>query len=319
MSVKENIVAWRAFLSVADSGSIKQAAIELDQDMSQISRLIAGLEDEFGFPLFNRKTRPLALTQKGDMLRKHARHYVAVFDDLIAKASDLADACVRYRLCFPVNVGRDALIDQLVDYKAIDPTIEFELVSECDHEDILSHRVDLALLPYQPPAKGLLIWDIGEGFNVPVASPEYIEKYGYPEGPEDLARHTVILRTGRNYPSYDELYCEGKKAPFKPGKVGLTGDALSCRSAATAGLGIAMDVSFDLIKRELFNGDLIPVLGGWHRKPWRMSLVMSRENSDKPRLMHFAEWFAAREKKDNEARWKSMFIRFGHPHKPEGS
>lgn len=62
----------------------------------------------------------------------------------------------RYRLCYPVNVGRDPLIGQLQDYQKIDPSIEFELMSECNHEDVLAERVNIAYLPYKPPAKGLL-------------------------------------------------------------------------------------------------------------------------------------------------------------------
>lgn len=62
----------------------------------------------------------------------------------------------RYRLCYPLNVGRDPLIGQLQDYQKIAPLIDFELMNECDHEDVLAERVDIAYLSYKPPAKGLL-------------------------------------------------------------------------------------------------------------------------------------------------------------------
>lgn len=63
-----------------------------------------------------------------------------------------------------------------------------------DHEDVISGKVDIAYLPYRPPAEGLFIWDVNKVGNVPLATPEYVRRRGNPQSPEDLRTHDIILR-----------------------------------------------------------------------------------------------------------------------------
>lgn len=317
MQSKENLEAWRVFVSVIQTGSIKQTAIELNMDMSAVSRLLSGLESDFGFKLFNRQTRPMTLTSNGRVLSPHAEKLFEHFNQVSEIAASLTGSAVRYRLCFPLNVGRDTLIDQLIDYRKIDPRLEFDLMSECDHEDVLSGRVDIALLPYKPPVRGLVMWSTGTGFNFPLATPDYLMENGTPESPEDLKNHAVILRTGRNYPPSYFLCRRTEKKPLVWNRVSFSGDALSCKAAVMADAGIAIDLSFDLCKQEILKGELVPVLNGLHRTPWEMTLVMTERLQSNARLMQFCRWLVERESVDNQARWKPMFRMLGgEPNNP---
>lgn len=93
--------------------------------------------------------------------------------------------------------------------------------------------------------------------------------------------------------------------------IGFKGDALFCKAAVLADIGIAMDLSFDLCKLEILAGELVPVLNGWHCAPWDMNIVMSEKNEENAQLVQFAKWLADREIIDNKARWAPMFLRFG--------
>ena len=44
----DNLMAWRAFIAVARSGSFSTAAEQLDRDKSTISRAVASLEKALG-------------------------------------------------------------------------------------------------------------------------------------------------------------------------------------------------------------------------------------------------------------------------------
>lgn len=180
MQTKDNLEAWRVFVSVARTGSIKETAIEQNLDMSAASRLLSSLETDLGFPFFDRHSRPMALTERGQSLVHHAEQLLAYFSQVNEIARSLSGNAVRYKLCYPLNVGRSNLIEQLNDYKKIDPLLEFDLMSECDHEDVLSGRVDIALLPYRPPSKGLVMWSVGKGLNFPLATPAYLKRHGTP-------------------------------------------------------------------------------------------------------------------------------------------
>ena len=137
MQTKDNLEAWRVFVSVARTGSIKETAIEQNLDMSAASRFLSSLETDLGFPFFDRHSRPMALTERGQSLVHHAEQLLAYFSQVNEIARSLSGNAVRYKLCYPLNVGRSNLIEQLNDYKKIDPLLEFDLMSECDHEDVL--------------------------------------------------------------------------------------------------------------------------------------------------------------------------------------
>jgi len=59
---------WRAFLAIAELGSITRAALYLDQDQSVLSRRINALERECNARLFNRTGRGVNLSEVGERL-----------------------------------------------------------------------------------------------------------------------------------------------------------------------------------------------------------------------------------------------------------
>ena len=61
----DRLAALRLFVRVARAGNFSRAAREFGMSQPSASRIIAGLENEIGAPLFIRTTRALALTQAG--------------------------------------------------------------------------------------------------------------------------------------------------------------------------------------------------------------------------------------------------------------
>lgn len=59
---------WRAFVAIAELGSITRAALHLDQDQSVLSRRINALERECNARLFNRTGRGVHLSEVGERL-----------------------------------------------------------------------------------------------------------------------------------------------------------------------------------------------------------------------------------------------------------
>jgi len=76
----------RAFVAVAQDGSITRAAQRLHLTPSALSMLVSGLENEVGVRLFERTTRKLALTDAGQTLLPSItqvfQHLDTAFDDL---------------------------------------------------------------------------------------------------------------------------------------------------------------------------------------------------------------------------------------------
>lgn len=72
----------RTFVTVAEAQSVQDAGVRLGLTQSAVSRLIQRLEGELGVVLFDRQTKPLALTRDGELALAHARRVLAATADL---------------------------------------------------------------------------------------------------------------------------------------------------------------------------------------------------------------------------------------------
>ena len=64
-TTSSNIVAWKVFVKIPETGSLSRAAIELALSVSKLSRLLAQIEDDLGETLIDRSRRPLHPTAFG--------------------------------------------------------------------------------------------------------------------------------------------------------------------------------------------------------------------------------------------------------------
>jgi DNA-binding transcriptional LysR family regulator len=72
----------RAFLAVAEAGSVTAAAEELGYSQPGMSQRIGTLERELGCVLFRRKGRGMTLTHEGQLLMPYARMTVMMLRDI---------------------------------------------------------------------------------------------------------------------------------------------------------------------------------------------------------------------------------------------
>ncbi|MFN3546669.1 MAG: LysR family transcriptional regulator [Mesorhizobium sp.] len=77
------------FQLVARLGSVRQTAQVLNVAPSSISRVIKGLEDEIGTPLFERVRQRLKLTSAGELLLYHARQSTSELSRAWSEINDL--------------------------------------------------------------------------------------------------------------------------------------------------------------------------------------------------------------------------------------
>ena len=78
----------RQFLVIAEHGNFTRAAEELGLSQPALSRSIQRLEESLGQPVFERKTRSVALTEAGSLLRTRAEQILAIIEDTKAEISD---------------------------------------------------------------------------------------------------------------------------------------------------------------------------------------------------------------------------------------
>lgn len=78
----------RAFVSVADSGSVSRAAHELNVTQSAVTRRLQRLETSLGTTLLDRRTRPVMLTRAGEAVLERCRRLINDLREVRAVASN---------------------------------------------------------------------------------------------------------------------------------------------------------------------------------------------------------------------------------------
>lgn len=302
MKISERLLPWQVLLSLSEGKGFALAADRFGRDDAFYCRLIHNLENEIGIKLTEPHSRPIRLSVEARELLPEARDFLEASERLNKKISQSGNRQLYVRLGIPINVPRAGFVEVIQAYQQKDPNLQVEILSEIDHEDVLSGKVDIAYLPYRPSPEGLFIWDVNKVDNVPLATPEYIRRYGNPQNPKDLANHNLILRTGRNYPVTKQLYKNGQKQTLTFHKIAFAGDVLTGKEWLMAGAGIAIDLSLAFCWEDIKQGKLVPVLNGWKRCPWDLTMVVKRQDLSNRRLIALARALVEHETKSSQTR-----------------
>lgn len=89
-------------------------------------------------------------------------------------------------------------------------------------------------------------------------------------------------------------------------------DAYSCRTHLIAGEGISVDLVPSFVADELMRGDIVPVLPGWHRRPWEIC-VCRRDSDHSPLVSEMADLIVENFKKHTVDSWMFWYRYFSIP------
>lgn len=79
----------KAFVAAAETGSFSKAAEALSYTPSGVNQLVTALEKEFGFPLFRRNTKGVALTENGELLLPVIRKFLRQEDRIFELSAEM--------------------------------------------------------------------------------------------------------------------------------------------------------------------------------------------------------------------------------------
>lgn len=195
----------RVFLSVAQLGSFKRAAADCSVTLPAVSLRMKKLEEAFAAPLFERRSRGVALTAAGLKLRDEALKVMQAASDLEIRmapyAASARDTVRLHASMCPVN----HLPRYMGPFLKAHPDIHFEFVTE--HTDavieaVASGRADLGAVSFPIDYFGVQYLPMNEDAWV-LASPAG-SGATLPEGcarsvtQRDIAKMTKIYALGPN-------------------------------------------------------------------------------------------------------------------------
>jgi DNA-binding transcriptional LysR family regulator len=246
----------RTFLAVASAGSLSAAARQLNVAPMQVSRRMAGLEENLGVRLFHRTTRSLTLTAEGEAFVPYARAMVDAETGARAELSPLpGTASGVLRVTAPSGFGQSVVLPMLPRLLTSNPDLRIDLDLSDSQVDIVGQGLDLALRIAPLGDSELVAKKIAPNPRLICAAPAYLKQYGRPAMVSELDGHSCIsLRSVKRWP----LIVDGVLVRTSVEARVTTTSVEAARTAAVEGLGIVMLSYWDVF-RHLADKSLVRV------------------------------------------------------------
>ncbi|TGU92069.1 LysR family transcriptional regulator [Mesorhizobium sp. M00.F.Ca.ET.151.01.1.1] len=182
------------FARVVEAGSFTAAARLLAMPKTSVSRRVAALEREVGVRLLQRTTRSLNLTDAGRLYYEQSSQGLRTIEEANLRLAEArAEPSGTIRISAPVGFGGYFLIRAVVDFLALYPKTNVELRLADDKLNLVEDGIDLAFRTGTLQDSTLIARKLGAARRLLCASPDYLARYGMPEGPADLARHRCVI------------------------------------------------------------------------------------------------------------------------------
>jgi DNA-binding transcriptional LysR family regulator len=290
---------YEAFIAIVDTGNLTRAAARLGRSLQSISRSLTALEAQIGVVLVHRTTRAVQPTEAG--LAFHRRVNAALSEIALAEA-ELGDTskalsgtiCVAGSAFF---VG-SYVVPVMRDFSLQNPGVTFDLrISEQFTEPVRS-GVDLMIRIGHLPPSPMKSRTIASLRRVAIASPSYIALRGRPETPDDLARHTCIIRSS----AQDARAWTFHAPDGTPHRVPVQGafeadNAYVTLQAVLAGMGIAV-MPFYHTRDAVETGLAAIVLDDFSLAPMAAHALLPSGSRTPSRVRRFIDFLVQRLKKE---------------------
>lgn len=263
MITKENYNDLYAFLMVTREGSFTKAAGKLGVSQSALSHTIRGLEERLGILLLTRTTRSVSVTEAGERLRQTISPNFDQIDNELSLLTKLRDTPAgTIRINASSHAIRQILLPKLKNLSLLYPDVNVELTANSGMVDIVAERFDAGVRFGSRVADGMIAVRIGQDVNmVVVATPEYFEKNGVPQIPQELTQHQCIgfrLTTQGGIYAW-EFVKDGLEIKIKIQGQWVFNESYHSVDAVRLGLGMAY-IPEDMVQDDLKQGRLIKVL-----------------------------------------------------------
>lgn len=245
----------RFFAAVARATSLAAAARDLNVSPPAVTQRLRALEARLHVHLVDRSGRHLTLTDEGELLAERGRQVLdglSEIDDALAERR--GEVRGHLRIVASLGFGRRYVAPVVAAFQVGHPELKIDLA--------LSDRLggvpgsggwDLAIHVGETDqaAPGLIMRSLAPNDRWVCAAPSYLRRYGAPETPGALRKHTCIaLRENDEDVTLWRFRSEGaadeERVRVEPNLASNDGEVV--RSWALAGRGIIVRSEWDLVE-----------------------------------------------------------------------
>ena len=188
-----DILSLRLFIRIAELGGVTAAAHDLSLSPASASARLVKLEEIVGFRLFNRTTRAVSLTTDGELFLPYAQQTLETLETgLNAVRGQEESVQGVLRMAMPGSFGRMYIIPLLDKFQSRYPQVKLDLRLSDEVLDVIEGAYDLIIRNATLADSRLIVRKLAADRRLLVASPAYLEQYGIPTTPDDLAAHRCV-------------------------------------------------------------------------------------------------------------------------------
>ncbi len=272
------------FVTVLDCSSFTAAGEQLGISKSVVSKRISRLETQLKLQLLHRSTRKLSATEAGHNLYKefsHLRTKISHIQSGISEHQEQPHGTLRIHS--PISFGIIQLAPAIKLFCEKFPEIKIEMFLGKQYDDIINQRMDLSIHIGPIKDSNLYAKKLMESKLVVCASPEYLEKSGYPKSPDELTQHNCLRY--HNPTIGNEWYFKHNHAaqPIKIKGNFSASSANTLEAAALAGQGITLLPNY-VIEKKVQQGRLLRLLHDYCASHVDIFAVYSERDNMPPKL-----------------------------------
>ena len=309
------------FVVAVEQGGFAAAAKHLGLSPSTLSKSMARLEQSLNIKLFHRSTRQVSLTEAGNRYLITARNIIEELEqcELQLKQSN-EEPKGRVKVSLPVSYGRTYVMPSLHRFIQQYPDIQLDLSFNDSYVDMMEQGIDLCVRSGTLEDRRLVARKLSPMDFLICASPDYIEKNGYPLTVTQFAEHPWIRfryrQTGRLHPVLmpngdNEQLCD-------PGRQFIVDDGEALVDLCAQGLGLTQIPHF-IARDWLRDGRVIPILPCFRSEKFGVYLIYPKREFLPAKVRALIDFLITETEAGDESAfhtWAEKLTIYSEPKKP---
>ena len=292
----DKFIQMQVFVAVAETEGFASGARRLNISPPAATRAIADLETRLGVKLLSRTTRYVRVTDAG---RRYLDDSKRILDEL-ADADESAigingEPSGQIAITAPGMFGRLFVLPGVIDYLSRYPKMEVSTLFHDRVVHLLEEGFDVGVRIGELPDSSMRATRVGTVHRVVCGAPEYLERMGIPQHPEDLLQHTIV--SSRTVNLTDEWkFGQDKAVRVKPRLSTNTNEAAV--DAAIDGFGIVRQLSYQ-VAQAVADGRLNIVLKEYESNPLPIHILHSEGRHASAKIRSFVDLMVERLRSDS--------------------
>ena len=260
----DRFTALNIFRHVVELGSFAEASRRLNLSPAAISKNVNELESYLGVRLMHRTTRTMSLTESGSFYYDRISH---VLDDLVDADDVITDLRQvpkgTLRVSAPVTVTLTSLSNQIPKFLDRYPELSLALHLDDRRVNLIEEGFDMALRGTDKlEDSSLVARKLKVMKHAVCCAPSYLEKYGTPKSPEELAKHNCVQFLLSDHATEWTFKKDGQSVTIPIDGRYKVDSSLAVRDALRNGFGLSL-IPLMYVKEDLKAGHLQTVLDDW--------------------------------------------------------